>query len=49
MSEAQRNHEIEGIQRAGWAQHATGFWVHPAVGGLHNLASAIAMTARWAD
>ncbi len=36
------------LRIAGWGREG-GWWVHPHVGGLHNLASAIATLLRWID
>jgi hypothetical protein len=36
------------LEIAGWDREE-GWWVHPQVGGLHNLASAIAILQKWID
>lgn len=48
MNAQERREWEDDLRIAGW-ERVDGWWVHPHVGGLHNLASAIATFQRWLE
>ena len=48
MSHSERIGWEEDLRIAGW-ERQDGWWVHPHVGGLHNLAGAIDILRAWVD